>query len=233
MRSPRITARCAGPGASTSSSTRPATRISARSIALEAMKNGKHIVMLNVEADITIGRFLKEEARKAGVVYTGAAGDEPAATRRARRLRPGARLRDRRRRQGQEQPAAVRRHARRLRGRGAPAQHERAHAGRIRRRLEDDDRDGRGRQRHRPRSRMFRACTGRRRRATSWRRCFAPRQDGGILESSGVVDYSIGKGVAPGVFCIVKPRHPRVLERMIDLKVGPGPVLRASCGPTI
>ena len=44
------------------------------------MKNGKHIVMLNVEADITIGRFLKEEARKAGVIYTGAAGDEPAAT---------------------------------------------------------------------------------------------------------------------------------------------------------
>ncbi|TIO32557.1 MAG: homoserine dehydrogenase, partial [Mesorhizobium sp.] len=48
--------------------------------ALEVMKNGKHIVMLNVEADITIGRFLKEEARKAGVVYTGAAGDEPACT---------------------------------------------------------------------------------------------------------------------------------------------------------
>ena len=50
------------------------------SIALESMKNGKHIVMLNVELDITIGRFLKEEAKKAGVVYTGAAGDEPAAT---------------------------------------------------------------------------------------------------------------------------------------------------------
>jgi predicted homoserine dehydrogenase-like protein len=49
------------------------------------------------------------------------------------------------------------------------------------------------------------------------------KQDGGILENSGVVDYSIGEGVAPGVFCIVKPRHPRVLERMIDLKVGPGP----------
>ncbi len=49
-------------------------------IALEAMKNGKHIVMLNVEADITIGRFLRDEAKKAGVIYTGAAGDEPAAT---------------------------------------------------------------------------------------------------------------------------------------------------------
>ena len=49
------------------------------------------------------------------------------------------------------------------------------------------------------------------------------KADGGILNKAGVVDYSIGKGVAPGVFCIVKPKHPRVLERMTDLKVGPGP----------
>eukprot|EP01037_Dinobryon_pediforme_P037569 gene37569-45113_t len=49
------------------------------------------------------------------------------------------------------------------------------------------------------------------------------REDGGILSRAGVVDYSIGKGVAPGVFCVVKPRHPRVMERLTDLKVGPGP----------
>ncbi|HYM98260.1 MAG TPA: homoserine dehydrogenase, partial [Aestuariivirgaceae bacterium] len=48
-------------------------------LALASIRNGKHVVMLNVEADITIGRFLKQEARRAGVVYTGAAGDEPAA----------------------------------------------------------------------------------------------------------------------------------------------------------
>ena len=44
--------------------------------ALDAIRNGKPVVMLNVEADITIGRYLHDEARKAGVVYTGAAGDE-------------------------------------------------------------------------------------------------------------------------------------------------------------
>jgi predicted homoserine dehydrogenase-like protein len=37
------------------------------------------------------------------------------------------------------------------------------------------------------------------------------------------VDYSIGKGVAPGVFVVVKPRHPRAIERLIDLHVGRGP----------
>ena len=56
-------------------------------------------------------------------------------------------------RQGQEQPAQPRRRARRLsRGSGAP-QHEPAHAGRVRRRLQDHGRDGGHRQRHRPRAR--------------------------------------------------------------------------------
>ena len=49
-------------------------------LAMEAIRNGKHIVMLNVEADITVGRLLARKAREAGVVYTGSAGDEPAAT---------------------------------------------------------------------------------------------------------------------------------------------------------
>ncbi len=31
-----------------------------------------------------------------------------------------------------------------------------------------------------------------------------PREDGGILHKKGVVDYTIGKGVAPGVFVIVE-----------------------------
>jgi len=50
-----------------------------------------------------------------------------------------------------------------------------------------------------------------------------PREHGGLLTKKGVVDYTIGKGVAPGVFCIVEPNHPRVLERMTDLHVGKGP----------
>ena len=47
--------------------------------------------------------------------------------------------------------------------------------------------------------------------------------DGGVLSRKGVVDYSIGKGVAPGVFVIAEMAHPRVRERMHDLKLGPGP----------
>jgi len=46
--------------------------------ALLAAKHGKHIVMVNVEADVLAGPLLAEACRKAGVVYTMAYGDQPA-----------------------------------------------------------------------------------------------------------------------------------------------------------
>src|SRR5258706_10196826 len=45
-----------------------------------AIAAGKHIVMVNVEADVLAGPLLAEEARKAGVVYSLASGDQPALT---------------------------------------------------------------------------------------------------------------------------------------------------------
>ena len=48
-------------------------------IASTAISYKKHIITLNVEADVTIGPYLKKMADEAGVVYTLSAGDEPAA----------------------------------------------------------------------------------------------------------------------------------------------------------
>lgn len=48
-------------------------------IARDAIENKKHIVMLNIEADVVVGPILNKMAEKAGVVYTGTAGDEPGA----------------------------------------------------------------------------------------------------------------------------------------------------------
>ena len=45
-----------------------------------AVAAGKHIVMVNVEADALAGPLLAEEARRAGVVYSLAYGDQPALT---------------------------------------------------------------------------------------------------------------------------------------------------------
>ena len=46
-------------------------------IGLNAMERGKHLVMMNVEADVTIGAYLRREADRLGVVYSLGAGDEP------------------------------------------------------------------------------------------------------------------------------------------------------------
>jgi predicted homoserine dehydrogenase-like protein len=53
----------------------PATGIR---FALRAIANGKHIVMVNVEADATAGPLLARKAKEAGVVYSLAWGDQPA-----------------------------------------------------------------------------------------------------------------------------------------------------------
>jgi predicted homoserine dehydrogenase-like protein len=45
-----------------------------------AIAQGKHIVMVNVEADVLAGPLLAEEARAKGVVYSLAYGDQPALT---------------------------------------------------------------------------------------------------------------------------------------------------------
>lgn len=191
-------------------------------IALEAMKNRKHVVMLNVEADITIGRFLKAEATKAGVVYTGAAGDEPAATLEMIGFAQA---------HGFDIVCAGKGKNNPLKFDAVPAEYEEeARARNMNARMLVEFVDGSKTMiemvavanatglvpdvpgMHGPKATREELGT-----------VLCTKADGGILNKAGVVDYSIGKGVAPGVFVVVKPRHPRVLERMIDLKVGPGP----------
>ncbi|MGI9500532.1 MAG: flagellar biosynthesis protein FlgA, partial [Geminicoccaceae bacterium] len=46
--------------------------------ALAGIEHGRHLVMVNVEADVLIGPLLAERAKKAGLVYSLAYGDQPA-----------------------------------------------------------------------------------------------------------------------------------------------------------
>jgi predicted homoserine dehydrogenase-like protein len=46
--------------------------------AAAAIENGKHVVMVNVEADCLLGPALSKMAREKGVIYTMAYGDQPA-----------------------------------------------------------------------------------------------------------------------------------------------------------
>ncbi|WP_156419304.1 NAD(P)H-dependent oxidoreductase [Aureimonas sp. AU12] len=191
-------------------------------IALEAFKNGKHVVMLNVEADITIGRFLREEAAKAGVVYTGAAGDEPAATIEIVGFSQSL---------GFDIVCAGKGKNNPLKFDATPdAYEEEARRRNMNARMLVEFVDG-----SKTMIEMVAVANatglvpdvpgmhGPNATRDELASVLCTKEDGGVLSAPGRVDYSIGKGVAPGVFCVVKPRHERVLERMSDLKMGPGP----------
>jgi predicted homoserine dehydrogenase-like protein len=190
--------------------------------ALDAIAHGKHVVMLNVEADITIGRHLHEAARRAGVVYTGAAGDEPAATLELIGFAQSIGLEIVCAGKGKNNP---------LKFDAVPAEYEaEAKARNMNARMLVEFVDG---SKTMIEMVAIANCTGlvpdvpgmhgpaaTRDELAS---VLIPKSAGGVLSKPGCVDYSIGKGVAPGVFCIVTTDHPRLQERMIDLKVGKGP----------
>jgi len=191
-------------------------------LAMEAIRNGKHIVMLNVEADITVGRLLARKAREAGVVYTGSAGDEPASTLELISFAQSL---------GMEVVAAGKGKNNPLRHSAIPEEYEEEARQRdMNARMLVEFIDG---SKTMVEMTAIANCTGLKPDVPGMHgpeatgdnlgQVLCTAEDGGILSKTGCVDYTIGKGVAPGVFCVVKPRHPRAIERMADLKVGPGP----------
>jgi predicted homoserine dehydrogenase-like protein len=189
---------------------------------LMAMEHGKHLVMMNVEADVTIGPYLKAQADRLGVVYSVGAGDEPSSCMELIEFVSAL---------GLPIVAAGK-------GKNNPLRHDA---------VPDDYREEATRRNMNPRmlvefidgsKTMVEMCAianatglvpdvpgmhGPRADRDDMAKVLIPKSDGGILNRSGVVDFTIGKGVAPGVFVIVKAEHPRIIERMDDLHIGHGP----------
>jgi predicted homoserine dehydrogenase-like protein len=190
--------------------------------ALTAIEHGKHVVMLNVESDITVGRYIKRVAAKAGVVYSGAAGDEPAATLELIRFAEAL---------GFEVIAAGKGKNNALDIDAVPADFEaEAKARNMNPRVLVEFVDGT--KTHVEMTAIANATGlipdvpgmhGPNVTAETLADVLIPKEDGGLLSRRGAVDYTIGKGIAPGVFVVIKPRHPRMIERIADLKVGKGP----------
>ncbi len=191
-------------------------------VALTAIKARKHIVMMNVEADITIGSYLAAEAAKAGVVYTLGAGDEPVAAMELIRFV---------RSMGYPVVAAGKGKNNPFRIDAVPVDYaEEARRRNMNPRMLVEFVDG-----SKTMVEMVaiaNACGfvpdipgmhGPAAPRDKLQDYFCPREEGGLLHRKGVVDFSVAKGVAPGVFAIAEMRHPRVRERMSDLHLGPGP----------
>jgi predicted homoserine dehydrogenase-like protein len=189
---------------------------------LMAMEHGKHLVMMNVEADVTIGAYLKREADRLGVVYTVGAGDEPSSCMELIEFASALGLRVVAAGKGKNNP---------LDHDAVPDLYrEEAERRNMNPRMLVEFIDGSktmvemaaianatGLVPDKPG--MHGPSAGR----DDLARVLIPREDGGVLSKKGVVDYTIGKGVAPGVFVVVEATHPRVIERMDDLHVGKGP----------
>ncbi len=189
---------------------------------LMAMEHGKHVVMMNVEADVTIGPYLKQQADRLGVVYSVGAGDEPSSCMELIEFATAL---------GYTIVSAGK-------GKNNPLNHDA---------VPDDYREEAERRNMNPRMLVefvdgsktmvemaaianatglvpdVPGMHGPKADRDELARVLIPREDGGILSRKGVVDYTIGKGVAPGVFVIVEATHPRIIERMDDLHVGKGP----------
>jgi predicted homoserine dehydrogenase-like protein len=191
-------------------------------VALTAIAAAKHIVMMNVEADVTVGSYLADQARKAGVVYTIGAGDEPSSTMELIRF---------------------------VRALGYPviaAGKGKNNAFNVDA-TPDDHREEALRRNMNPRM-LVEFVDGTKTMVemvaianatglvpdvpgmhgpvaprAELQNYFCPTGDGGILSRKGCVDFTIAKDVAPGVFCVAEMAHPRLRERMNDLHLGPGP----------
>ncbi len=192
-------------------------------IGLSAMERGKHLVMMNVEADVTIGSYLRAEAERLGVIYSLGAGDEPSSCMELIEFVSAMGHRIVSAGKGKNNPLnidatpdayteeAIRRH---MNPRmlvefvdGSKTMVEMAAIANATGLI--PDKPGM----HGP------ACS-----REELNHVLIPQSAGGVLSSGeGRVDYTIGKGVAPGVFVVAEMDHPRIWERMEDLKMGKGP----------
>ena len=190
-------------------------------IALRSLLAGKHVGLLNVETDVTVGWLLHQLAQRSGAVYTLCRGDEPAEALKlvefARDLAFDVVCAGK----GKNNP---------MRPHDTPG----------------DLADEAARKKMNPKmlasfvdgSKAMiemaalanaadlgvskRGMSGYKTTVPELHEVFRPSADGGILDRSGVVDFCTGP-VAPGVFVVARSDEPTVVEEMDYLGMGAGP----------
>ena len=181
----------------------------------------RHIILLNVETDVTVGYLLKRMADAAQVVYTTSAGDEPGSLKE---------LYDFARALGFEVVAAGKGKNNPLDRTATPQQlMEQAKRQEMNPKMLTEFVDG---------SKTMVEMTavanatglvpdisgmhGPHATPDTLAQIFCPKEDGGILSRRGVVDYALGS-IAPGVFLIITTDQPKVIKDLKYLRLGPGP----------
>lgn len=190
-------------------------------VAWNCILNQKHVVMLNVETDVTVGLFLHHMAQNTGCVYTVSTGDEPGVCKQ---------LFDFSRVLGFEVVCLGK-------GKNNPINYyatpdtarEEAESKHMNPKMLAAFQDGTKTMVEL--AAMSNAtglvpdtagCHGPKVDVADLNKVLVPQSDGGILSQRGCVDYSVGK-VAPGVFAIVATDDPRIVEDLKFYSMGDGP----------
>ncbi|WP_195543280.1 NAD(P)H-dependent oxidoreductase [Massiliimalia timonensis] len=190
-------------------------------VSLDCINNGKHIVMMNVECDITVGPILRQMAENAGVVYSLTAGDEPGSIVEVYRFAKALGFKVVAAGKGKNNPLNIY---------ATPDEwEEKAKARNMSAKMLVEFVDGSKtmiemaavsnatglvpdvRGMHGPKCNVKDLTT-----------VFATKEQGGILEKEGVVDFGIGD-INPGVFVIVTTDKPRLIEGLVQRDMGNGP----------
>jgi len=190
-------------------------------ISWDAINNKKHIVMMNVECDVTIGPILSQLADNAGVIYTLSAGDEPGAIMEIYRFAKALGFKIVAAGKGKNNPLDIYATPDMLK--------EKAKARNMNPYMLVEFVDG---------SKTMvemaavsnatglvpdvRGMHGPNVLVKDLTKVFCRKDQGGILNKDGVVDYAIGD-VHPGIFLIVSTDNPRIVEGLIQRDMGSGP----------
>jgi len=191
--------------------------------ALRAARNGHRLAMMNVETDITVGPILNRYAKKKGVLYALAAGDEPAACKELYDFADALGFTIVVVGKGKNNP--LDRHAKPTDECWAKEAARRGVSASMLIEFVDGSKtmvemaavsnatglvpDVRG---------MHGPTTS----TDELHKTFALKEHGGILSRTGVVDYGVGR-IAPGVFVIVTTPHPRLRDALVLRDMGNGP----------
>lgn len=189
-------------------------------MAMESINTRKHIVMMNVECDVTVGAVLRRKASAAGVVYTLAAGDEPAAILELYRFATALGFEVVAAGKGKNNPLdvtatpdalAAKAKARDMSARmlcefvdGSKTAVEMCSVSNATGLVPD-----------------VRGMHGAKATRETLHQVFCPTSQGGVLDKKGVVDFAVG--VHPGVFVVFTTDQPRLKHGLIQRDMGHGP----------
>ncbi|RPI57996.1 MAG: hypothetical protein EHM56_02875 [Chloroflexi bacterium] len=190
-------------------------------VAWNCILNSKHVIMLNVETDVTVGALLHRLAVNAGCVYTAASGDEPGVCKMLYSFAGMLGFEVVCLGKGKNNPIDL--------GATPDSCREEALRKGMNPKMLAAFKDG-------SKTMVELAAMsnatglvpdvpgmhGARVDVPDLNKVLIPREDGGILSRKGCVDYSTGK-VAPGVFAVITSPDPRIRVDMKFLSMGDGP----------